>query len=103
LLLILVQKLFDSNLNLKSIDYDRILMQLIDIIHEADFKCRNDVLRDTFFFVLHNISNKIYQTDDDKHFYYCLLDDMAQHMIEYIGKLDSNHTVSRKKILAQDS
>lgn len=77
------QQSFITNLN----DINNFLIQLIDIIRVANFNNRSELLCNSFFSMIYNLNKEKLQSNECKYLDLCILNDIADFLIDYLGKL----------------
>lgn len=96
---LIVTKIFNDWMKTEQINLNQVITQLSEIICEVDLMNRSDTLRNTLFYLLSHITSKIIESNDKQYYNMCLLNDIVNCLIGYIGKFDSNYKVLNENSL----
>ena len=91
----IINRLFNNQQSLitNSNDISNFLIQLIDIIRTSNFNNRTNLLCDSLFSMIFNLIKQLIQSNDCKYLDLCILNDISDIFIDYLGKLDQINTV----------
>lgn len=93
ILSLIINKIFRSEILLNaSIDINQLLIQLIDIIKVAELNSHSDYLNDSLFSMMFNLTKQ--KIKSNKYIDLCILNDLADCLIDYLGKLNQINTVN---------
>jgi hypothetical protein len=73
-------------------DIDTFLLQIIDIIRIANFN-RSELLCNSFFSMIFNLTQLKIQSNESKYLDLCILNDITNCLVDYLGKLNKINTV----------
>ena len=93
LIVTIIVKLFNSDIEIKTEIINQILNNLNELIRISNLTNRDNLLRNGLFYLIYNISGRIIKNDKKLFSQIFLLIDIANGLIEYIGKFDANQTV----------
>ena len=92
ILSLVINKIFRSQLLLNAnIDINQLLIQLIDIVKVAELNSHSDYFNDSLFSMMFNLTKQ--KIKSNKYIDLCILNDIADCLIDYLGKLNQINTV----------
>lgn len=93
ILSLIINKIFRSEILLNAnIDINQLLIQLMDIIKVAELNSHSDYLNDSLFSMMFNLTKQ--KIKSNKYIDLCILNDLADCLIDYLGKLNQINTVN---------
>ena len=95
ILAIILNKIFCNPKLLKNnpcIDINQILIQLIDTIKISNVNNHSSFLNDSLFSMIYNLTREKIQSN--KYIDLCILNDIADNLIEFLGRLNQINTVN---------
>ena len=93
ILSLIINKIFGNQSLLNSgLDINQLLIQLIDIIKVADLNKHSSFLNDSLFSMVYNLTRQ--KIKSNKYIDLCILNDIADCLVDYLGKLNQINTVS---------
>lgn len=94
-LAMIINKIFRSQtLVNSSLDVNQLLIQLIDIIKVADPNRHSDFLNESLFSMVYNLTRQ--KIKSNRYIDLCILSDIADCLVDYLGKMDQINTASFK-------
>lgn len=96
----IVNRLFSNNqVFVRSLDdVDRMLIQLVDVVKRANFNVCSPLLTNSLLSMIYNLIELKLQSNDAKYLDICLLSDLAECLVDFIGRLDKINTVNNQFI-----
>lgn len=92
---LVINELFsnESLINRNIIDINHLLIQLIDIIKVANLNEHVSLLNDSMFSMIYNLTKQKIQSNECKYLDLCIVNDISDCLIEYLGRLNHINTV----------
>jgi hypothetical protein len=73
---------------------DQILNGLNELIRISNLTNRSNLLRNGLFYLVYNLANRVMKNDKKLFSQIFLLIDIVNGLVEFIGKIDTNQSVS---------
>ena len=101
MLALVINKLFSNQslINQNLIDINHLLIQIIDIIKIANLNDHINMLNDSIFSMIYNLTKQKMQSNECKYLDLCIVNDISDCLINYLGRLNFMNTVKKKIFL----
>ena len=88
-------KLFSNQslINRNLLDINHLLIQLIDIIKIANLNDHVNLLNDSLFSMIYNLTKEKIQSNECKYLDLCIVNDVSTCLADYLGRLNHTNTV----------
>ena len=96
MLSLVINKLFNNQsilLNSNQLDINHLLIQLIDIIKIANLNQHINILNDSIFSMIYNLTKQKIHSNECKYLDLCIVNDISDCLVEYLGRLNYINTV----------
>lgn len=99
MLALVINKLFSNQslINQNLIDINHLLIQIIDIIKIANLNDHINMLNDSLFSMIYNLTKQKIQSNECKYLDLCIVNDISDCLINYLGRLNYMNTVKKEK------
>ena len=97
MLALVINKLFSNQslINQNLIDINHLLIQIIDIIKIANLNDHINMLNDSIFSMIYNLTKQKMQSNECKYLDLCIVNDISDCLINYLGRLNYMNTVKK--------
>lgn len=75
-------------------DINNFLIQLIDLVKTANFNNRSSLLSNALFSMIYNLGKAKLHSNESKYLDLCILSDLADSLINNLGKLNQTNAVN---------
>lgn len=96
LISLIVNRLFNNNqVFLRSLnDVNQLLIQLVDLVKRGNFNMCSPLLANSLFSMIYNLIELKLHSNESKYLDLCLLSDLAESLVGFIGRMNKVNTVS---------
>ncbi len=100
ILSVIINKIFQNDSLLKNdqvLNINQLLIQLINIMKMANLNKHDSFINDSLFSMIYNLTKQKKQSN--KYIDLCILNDMANSLIEFLGKMNQINIASFSNVL----